>query len=76
MVDSQRNTIHLVQFPSPKPQHSADPKDIAAEVLGVVRECRQGLFGYRADADVLVSQMGGLLDGLEAAAVRAMKQKA
>lgn len=56
MADSKRSTIHLVQTPSPKPQQSADPKDIAAEVLEVVRECKQGLYGYRAEAEVLVSQ--------------------
>jgi hypothetical protein len=75
MADSKRSTIHLVPIPFPKPQHSADPKDIAAEVLKVVRECKQGLFGYRADAEVLVNQMGGLLDALEAAAVRAIRRK-
>ena len=40
MADSKPSTIHLVPSPSPKPQHSADPKDIAAEVLEVVRECK------------------------------------
>ena len=74
MADSKRNTIHLVPTPSPKPQQSADPKDIAAEVLEVVRECKQGLFGYRAEAEVLVTQMGSLLDRLETAAIRAMKR--
>ena len=75
MADSKPSTIHLVPSPSPKPQHSAEPKDIAAEVLEIVRECKGSLFCYRAETEVLLGQMGGLLNALEAAAVRAIRRK-
>jgi hypothetical protein len=54
----------------PKPTTQSEAKEIAGEVLTVVRNCAQALQTYRNETEIAMGEISGLLDYLEIVALR------
>ena len=70
MGDVNRSIHLVVAQASPKPQ-PLDAKDIASQVLAVVRECSQALADFHEYEECIIGQMSAELSHLELTALRA-----